>query len=213
MRVSAEVRWFWKNSVPETLRSWFDRGPYPPGGGLLRVDKYLLDPSQTELSIKNRGGKPWVEIKGLVATLERPVRIFPFSGYVQLWSKWSTTAFHLDGLPTVSIHKTRLLRKFDTSSDVIREIALKEDELPADPGEGYPVPGCNVELTQVRVYPDENLWWTFGCEAYGGLESVERSLHRTLEHLAAAGAPQLHADRELCYPAWIKDAVNKKSAP
>jgi hypothetical protein len=203
MRVTAEIRWFWKDSVPEAFRAWFDGGPYPPGGGLLRVDTYLFNPGQTELSIKKRGENPWLEIKGLVSTLKQPLRAHPFSGRIQLWSKWSTASLNLDNLPTVMIRKTRSLRRFEIQDDAVREIALNKNELPVDPAETYPVSGCNVELTRVGVGTETSIWWTFGCEAFGELESVEQSLRRTIDHLSASGAPALQADSELSYPSWI----------
>jgi hypothetical protein len=203
MRVSAEIRWFWKDSVPEELWSWFFEWPCPPGGGLARVDTYLLDQSQDELGIKRRKNNSWLEIKGLVAVLPRPVTAPPFSGRIQLWSKWTTASLSLDKCTTIAITKIRSMRRFEVKGRIIREIALNEQELPVDPAEPYTESGCNVELTHVRVGTETPDWWTFGCEAFGDIESVEQNLRRTLEHLSERRAPAFKADLELSYPAWI----------
>lgn len=68
MFVSAEIRWFWQDDCPANLRRWFDETYPTPGGGQLRIDQYLSQTNDSEISIKIRGGKSRVEIKGLVAT-------------------------------------------------------------------------------------------------------------------------------------------------
>ena len=203
MQISAEMRWFWSRQVPKRVWSWFHAGQYPPGGGLSRTDTYLLDSSQREFSMKKRGDMPWIEIKGLIDEHPQSVRNRLFLGSVQLWAKWSTKALKLDNLPSVAIHKTRLIRRFSFDTSAIREIALDKEELPINPDEKFSEPCCNVELTKIRLESDRTRWWTFGCEARGGIESVERCLYRTLAHLSASGAPELKADFELSYPAWI----------
>jgi hypothetical protein len=52
MQISAELRWFWPDSCPEGLESWFnDRDP-PPGGGGVRVDEYLHEAAQTRTRLE-----------------------------------------------------------------------------------------------------------------------------------------------------------------
>jgi hypothetical protein len=85
MLVSAELRWFWKETPPPGLELWYRSGPFPPGGGALRSDEYLLEPSQTELGLKKRGGgRGGVEVKGLVSIGTALPE--PFDGRIQLWT-------------------------------------------------------------------------------------------------------------------------------
>jgi hypothetical protein len=67
MFVSAEIRWFYPDECPANLHRWFGEASPSPGGGKLRIDEYLSQTDQSEVSIKIRGGRPGVEIKGLVA--------------------------------------------------------------------------------------------------------------------------------------------------
>src|ERR1700720_909589 len=76
MFVSAEIRWFYPDECPTNLHRWFGEMSPAPGGGKLRIDEYLSQTNQSEVSIKKRGGKPGVEIKGtlkdsLMARLDR----------------------------------------------------------------------------------------------------------------------------------------------
>src|ERR1035438_5096441 len=67
MKVSAEIRYFWRGAAPGGLEEWFRSGegqPFPAGGGESRLDEYLRDADQTELSVKRRGEELGVEVKG-----------------------------------------------------------------------------------------------------------------------------------------------------
>ena len=135
MQNSAEIRWFWPGPLPETIESWFYSGAFPPGGGSPppRLDEYLLDPSQLELGLKKRGLKKGIEIKGLVTTVAQPIQIGPFTGRIQVWTKWTSESLRLDGMATVKTYKTRWLRKFDITDVHVREIQLGVDERPINP--------------------------------------------------------------------------------
>jgi hypothetical protein len=201
MQVSAEVRWFWEESLPTGLDDWFHSGiaVFQPGGGLPRLDEYLLDIGQIELGVKKRGEKPGIEIKGLLRTLPSPVQFGSLAGSIQLWGKWTTTALQIDGLRTVATQKTRWLRKYDATRSVISEIELDQRELPARTA--LPSQGCNVEIASIAV---DNLskWWTLGCEAFGPFERIERIIRQTLDHLGPMNVPLLRG-LELSYPAWL----------
>jgi hypothetical protein len=80
--ISAEVRWFWRGALPSGLEQWFRSGTPVPGGGNSREDEYLLDPLQLELGVKNRSGRPGVELKGLIEVRASPPQ--PFSGRAQV---------------------------------------------------------------------------------------------------------------------------------
>jgi hypothetical protein len=101
MQVSAELRWFWRGAVPDQIEAWFRSGP-PPAGGEARENVYLRDPARTDLGIKERGQKPGVEIKGLVAVLA-PIAAGPFAGGVELWCKWSSEVMRLRDLAVAAL--------------------------------------------------------------------------------------------------------------
>ena len=88
MELSAEVRWFWSAEQPDIearLRRWFEQiGRFPPGGGRQREDFYLVEPDFGKLGLKERGGKPGVEVKALAG--ERGTL---WGATVELWSKWT----------------------------------------------------------------------------------------------------------------------------
>jgi hypothetical protein len=67
--VSAEFRWFWNGEVPADVRSWFETGGAPPGGGEICYDRYFHQRGDCELGVKIRDeGRSLgsLEIKGLV---------------------------------------------------------------------------------------------------------------------------------------------------
>ena len=197
MSVSAEFRWFWKDALPQGLEAFFRAGPFPPGGGKTRSDEYLVDARQIELGLKRRGGKDGIEIKGLVAV--REVLPAPFEGRVQIWSKWTSNALTIDHLPRLVVHKTRWLRKFDTSGADVTEVELDAEERPRQSPEWMLERGCHFELAAIQI--DERAWWTVGFEAFGPLDTVEESLVRTVKRLAPG--PNVPPGLELSYPAWL----------
>ena len=199
MLVSAELRWFWSGGVPPAVDAWFRTAAFPPGGGKPRTDEYLADRNQIDLGVKKRGTKAGVEVKGLVGR-RRAVSV-PFSGRVQIWSKWTSEGLTIDHLPRVAVEKTRWLRKYDTSGPEVVEIELDDEERPRRYPDKLPERGCHFEVVSLRVDRAGTLWASVGFEAFGELSDVEDSLDRTLRHVA----PQtdLPAGRELSYPAWL----------
>ena len=200
MMVSAELRWFWKNEPPKGLDTWFRSGRFPVGGGRLRRDEYLIDPSQIELGIKKRGGGS-VELKGLVCfgrTLPKP-----FEGRIQLWSKWSSNALSIDRFPRLVVAKTRWLRKFDTGSVRVQELELGEDEGLRDKSARPPDCGCLLELVAIETGDDATRWWSLAFEAFGPLDSVEASLERTAMEMGEPSPPSLENASQLSYPEWL----------
>jgi hypothetical protein len=195
--VSAELRWFWQNAFPPGLETFFHSGAFPPGGGRPRTDDYLLDTSQVELGLKKRGGKSGIEIKGLIGV--GAVCPAPFEGRMQIWSKWISNALTIDQMPRLVVHKTRWLRKFDTSGTDVTEVELDEEERPRQSPERMLERGCHFELVTIQV--DGCVWWSVGFEAFGPLDTVEHSLVRTVKWLAPA--PHVPPGLELSYPAWL----------
>lgn len=215
MQLSAEIRWFWKDAAPAGFESWFtdaNRHPCPAGGGTPRIDKYLVDPSQIELGIKQRDATPGTaprgcEVKGLVTVIWGALPGGPLAGRVDVWTKWACTALVLDETLLVPIEKTRRLRKFDTAGADPQEIPLGDSEQPTDParrGPGLPAFGCHVELTRVKNGGGET-WWTFGLEAFGDLQTVQDDLCAVARVLTARGLPAMPGGLLLSYPAWLRD--------
>jgi hypothetical protein len=205
VQISAEIRWFWPVKCPDAIETWFRSGATQPGGGSVREDEYLHEPSQTQFGLKRRGEKLGVEAKGLVAVLSQPSDTAPFVGPIELWCKWQLLTLTLRDLSTVPTKKIRWLRKFDTGGGEPTEIPVGEAEAPKD-RRALPRLGCNVELTRVEV-AGEQVWWTLGFEAFGELASVERSLRSTLFVMAARRPPSLGSGELLNYPAWLSKYV------
>lgn len=200
MFVSAEVRWFWKDAAPAAVDSWFRSGTCPPGGGTPRTDEYLLETGQRELGVKQRGATSSVEVKGLVELRGRSPAAF--AGRVQIWCKWTSEALTIDHLPRVSLHKTRLIRKYDTAGTAVTEVELDAAERPRHDPARRLERGCQLELVALRVGDRHETWSSLGFEAFGELDTVEDSLHRIVAQLAR-NAPPLTLGTELSYPEWL----------
>lgn len=200
MSVSAEVRWFWKDAAPHALEEWFRAGSFPPGGGTPRTDEYLIDRGQRELGVKRRGNTGAIEVKGLVE--RRQPSPAPFVGRVQIWCKWTSDALTIDRLPTLSLQKTRWIRKYDTAGTVVTEVELDADERPRHAPQRRLDRGCQLELVTLRVGDRQERWSSLGFEAFGELDTLEDSLHRTIA-LLASDAPQVTLGAELSYPEWL----------
>lgn len=200
MLASAEMRWFWRDDCPADLRRWFEETQPRPGGGQVRIDEYLAQTNQAEIGVKLRGGKPDVEIKGLVAT--RQGELSSFAPCFELWCKWSLQASALDLRETIITRKVRWIRTYDASGAAIVEIPLQADEKPRS-GRPLPEQGCNVEITRIQLAGDSRQWWTLGLEAYGDFDSAPRNLRRTTHFLAAHSFPRPSSGEVLSYPSWL----------
>jgi hypothetical protein len=206
MLVSAEMRWFWPNECPDRFDAWFQAGSPSPGVGR-REDEYLHERGQTELGIKRRGEKPGLEIKGLVAVLPPSRDPAPFVGVIEIWCKWPLSAPPLSDLPTVKTQKKRWLRKFDMTGPQPIETPMSKDDAPMD-HRPLPRQGCNVELTRIELEQEE-VWWTFGFEAFGDLSSIERNLRAALSIMAERRPPPFARGDLLSYPAWLDKRVRR----
>jgi len=200
MFVSAEIRWFYPDECPANLHRWFGEMSPAPGGGKLRIDEYLSQTNQSEVSIKIRGGRPGVEIKGLVAVCRS--ELVPFAPYVELWCKWRLQASALEMTKRMIIQKTRWIRTYDTSGAAIVEIPLQADEKPLN-GQPLPQQGCNVEISKIQIAEEPRQWWTLGFEAFGDLDSAPGNLLKTTQYLIAHSFPLPICGEFLNYPSWL----------
>lgn len=205
MQISAEIRWFWRNTAPDGLVNWFcgaDRHSCIAGGGETRSDDYLRDACQAELGLKRRGGRGGVEIKGLIAVLPDGLEAGRFRGSIELWAKWTSGRLSLEPDSTIAVKKRRWVRKFDTTGLSPIEVPLDAEETPLD-GRPWPAQGCNVELTEVGL-PDGGVWWTLGFEAFGTISTVGNDLRAAANLLNTRRPPDLADGLQAGYPAWLK---------
>ena len=200
MFVSAKIRWFYPDECPANLHRWFGEMSPAPGGGKLRIDEYLSQTNQSEVSIKIRGGRPGVEIKGLGAVCRS--ELVPFAPYVELWCKWRLQASALEMTKRIIIQKTRWIRTYDTSRAAIVEIPLQADEKPLN-GQPLPQQGCNVEISKIQIAEDPRQWWTLGFEAFGDLDSAPGNLLKTAQFLITHSFPLPICGEFLNYPSWL----------
>jgi hypothetical protein len=200
MFVSAEIRWFYPDECPANLHRWFGEMSPALGGGKLRIDEYLSQTNQSEVSIKKRGGRPGVEIKGLIAVCRS--ELVPFAPYFELWCKWRLQASALEMTKRMIIQKTRWIRPYDTSRAGIVEIPLQADEKPLN-GQPLPQQGCNVEISKIQIAEEPRQWWTLGFEAFGDLDSAPGDLLKTTQFLIARSFPLPICGEFLNYPSWL----------
>ena len=179
MLASAELRWFWKGPRPR-LQAWLVSSQHGPCREETRVDHYLSQEGQREVGIKRRGAGQGVEIKALVREGTTHT-IGTLSARAQIWTKVWTAALDLDRLPTVAVRKSRRMQSHHTG--------------------GY-ASGCNVEVTEVRVGPDSDVWTTLGIEAYGELDRLDTAL-ASIVRLHQASPPDVDPGQALSYPAWL----------
>lgn len=201
MFLSAEVRWFWRDHCPPQLHDWFFATGLPPGGGRPRIDRYLPQPNEAEIGVKERGDKPGLEFKGLVARRTSPA-LGAVASHLEIWCKWSCTISGVESTDQVMITKIRWLRQFDTSEPARLEIPLDTNEQPKS-GRSWPVQGCNVELTEVRISGRSDQWWTLGFEAFGDLDTVPINLARAIAPDSAILAGIVSSGALSSYPAWL----------
>ncbi len=202
MFLSAELRWFWRGSCPRPVHDWFFKSGMPPGGGFSRVDKYVPQRGEPEISLKKRGDKLDLEVKGLVTTRIIP-ELEPLAPHIEIWCKWSCRVPGLNLRHEVAVTKTRWLRTFDTSKYVRSEIPLDANEKPKT-GYSLPVQGCNVELTEVQIGAHAGAWWTLGFEAFGDLDSAPTNLTLTVLPEKPTLIRIMTSGEFLSYPAWIR---------
>jgi len=201
MFVSAEVRWFWHNHCPQPVRDWFFKTGLAPGGGRPRIDRYLRQPGEAEIGLKERGDTSGLEVKGLIAT-RRSTELGAVASHLEIWCKWSCAIPGLKPTNEVTVTKTRWLRQFDTLHPLRVEIPLDAEEKPKS-GCSSPVHGCNVELTEVRILGRSDLWWTLGFEAFGDFDTVPINLARAVLPDGTALSGLVSSGALLSYPAWL----------
>ncbi len=145
---SGEIRWYFDESLPEDIRSWFGSkgdGKQEPS----RTDQYLLLPHCNNTSVKLREGN--LEVKANTRRPESVTYTNGVSGYRDAWVKWSCKADDVDALRTMvgatgdnwaSVRKSRYLRKYSLDSGSPVEV---------DAATARPERGCQIEISSISV--------------------------------------------------------------
>ena len=214
---SHEVRWFFDGAVDlhPLLRIWFETSsPIPKKGGFGppawmgrlggEPDVYLLVPGADDMGIKWREGN--FQIKGRVVSLGVHSFCGRFQGSVERWVRWAYgnlpdsyrrlfTDGDNKGLLTVSVRKTRALRKIrlDTYNGSAEEVDPK----------AFIDRGINFELTDIEV--DGKSYCSLAFEAYPDDSAMHEAFTRTVEtFLDALEGVELGTGNSMSYPEWLR---------
>lgn len=184
--LTAELRFWWRGEAPAAVSSWFEAGR--TGEPKTRTDTYLLA-GNAALGIKRRGQGGGIEIKSLVAVLDRGLSCGAVGMTPELWLKCEAETGDLLPARPLAVTKTRRLRRFVLHGERVVETGEAED---AD---------CEVEFGTVQ--PDEGEQWSSLCfearatldDPAGLLRGVWTALDPPTECAGALAAS---------YPAWLE---------
>ncbi len=190
---SLEVRWILPGRLEAAVTGWFARFPAQMES---RQDSYLVDPQLRGLSVKLRQGRAF-EVKvyqGSPGVLQVAGRA---RGSLESWAKWS---FPCDpvGWGGTGMAGWRPVHK------LIRRFWLASGQLPAGAQGLGGEPGCEVELTEVRV--GRQAWWTLGFEATGPASLLRAELEAAAALVFAQPMPggvELGTDDSQSYTKWL----------
>lgn len=205
MLYSAEVRWFYHESLLEPILNWFCTGK-SVSPEKTRTDHYLIFPGSEAVGVKVREGK--FEIKALRGASETVRYSSNISGRSECWIKssyeeeavkaWVETLLS-ENQGLVKVTKVRWLRKFSLDHSKLLEVSSEE----------RPDEGCNVELTQLTVKGEE--WWTFAFEAFGEPGRVREHLQEVTGYFFSIHPPinLFQAINSCPYPVWLANFTDR----
>ena len=190
---SLEVRWIRRGPLPPALIDRF--GPFRVPIEV-RSDRYLVDPSTEEFSVKVRGGVQ-LDVKAYRGSQGR-LRVPGGGGALEVWEKWSLPLRAADPEKDaggwITLDKTRRRRPFElTAHGLVERSVLDEVE-----------PGCTFELTEFVGRGE--VWWTLGFEASGAAGTLELSLRACADLLLDRPLPDritLPLDASMSYTRWL----------
>ena len=198
---SLEVRWIFRGQLKGAVAGWF--GQFQGGGTESRVDTYLLSPQLPGLSVKIRGGRA-LEVKvfrGSPGILDLAARA---CGRMESWQKWS---FPLSPLNSALLNgnsgNTSGWRTVAKKRRITR-ISLESRRSAAGTTNAGQAPGCDVELTEVRMRGRD--WWSLGFEATGPADLLRSELDDTAALIFAGAMPggmELGPDESVSYAQWL----------
>ena len=214
---TGEIRWFFKGSLPDEIREWFEskgQGKQEPS----RTDYYLLLPYCDTTSVKLSEGN--LEVKASTRRPEAVTYTNEVSGYRDAWVKWSSKADDIDALTEMlgatgdawaTIRKSRYLRKY--SLDGVSPVEVNA-------ATARPESACQVEISSLSVltgkldFPVSDThwaaaspWWSIALEASApGAAGVDVTspLNDAADHFFRNKPPhRLSASSSMSYPAWL----------
>ena len=203
MQLTAELRWFYRGTLPEAVSQWFEHqlGEHlaPPEE---REDFYLLSPGCEYMGIKLRQGR--LEIKWRRAELGVLSFGDRVEGKAEKWGKWlcedpTEESFQ----PTTVVEKWLRVKKVRSQRQYQ---VLPGEAIIAVPITASIDQGCTVELTELDI--NDNSWWSLAFEAFSEDDCL-------MEHLQAVASwvfksyhqPKLQAQDSYAYPSWISVVI------
>jgi hypothetical protein len=184
-----EVRWLRRGAVPRNLTEWFSQLPHVTE---TRVDRYLVKPQVTGLSLKIRGDES-IDVKQRQGSLGVVRVAGRLTGPADAWLKTSIPLPEEPGWLAAS-----------ADDAWIRAVKRRLRAFPLDtPSASGADSSCVVELTEVEVLSE--LWWTVGFEVSGPL-ALDR-LHRAAAVVfgdPAAPVYRFRAEEATPYGEWIQ---------
>lgn len=206
MQLTAELRWFYRGTLPEEVLQWFQQDQL--GDHLApseeREDLYLYSPGCDYLGIKLRQGR--LEIKWRKAELGVLYFGDRVEGKAEKWGKWlcedpTTESFQPTAVvgqkAWVGVKKVRSQRQYQV---------LPVESLTAVPVNESIEQGCSVELTQLDI--NGNTWWSLAFEAFGEDDCLMDNLQAVASRVFKSDrGPKLQAEDSYAYPNWLSVAV------
>jgi hypothetical protein len=200
---SLEVRWIFPGRLEGPVAGWF--GQFHSGTES-RVDSYLLSPQLPGLSVKVRGGRA-LEVKvfrGSPGTLDLARRA---CGRMESWQKWSFPLSPLGGARLNGNSGNASGWRTVAKKRRIARISLGTGRIAAGSTIAGQVPGCDVELTEVRMCGRD--WWSLGFEATGPADLLRSELEGTAALVFAEALPggvELGPGESASYAQWLLTA-------
>jgi hypothetical protein len=219
---SAEIRWFLKGQDGwDELLYWFTRQGQlnlvqetedyvrqPEAGPFVkqersRTDEYLLLPECDTVGVKQRQGR--LEVKALVAGPQAFTQD-SVAGRVDEWVKWSLKPSEaIAQLLEADLQKSAPWRWVEKKR-YTQKYSFDSDSLDAVSPDAWPDAGCNIELTLVGVGQEQEIWITYGFEAFGTSDQVADLLADAVARFITSHGPpplKLMERDSLSYPAWL----------
>lgn len=202
MLTTSEIRWFYQDTVPPTIESWFSVDVLSESCQTFedREDWYLLIPGCEFLGVKLRHQQ--LETKLRITELGILQLRNNIIGVAEKWMKSTCEDAKLENLITPEVVAKGQWVKVEKVRSQIRYLIADDRSLTPTSTEQNSQAGCNVELTQLIV--NHHPWWTLGFEASG----TDDKLTSTLETVAKK-VLQTFPQQELslvdsyAYPKWL----------